>query len=520
MPSLPIDYDAPETFEFNPRQQYFPCTPLPAAGTASQLQPEHRAELVELVRRRLATSRGLGGFQHPLTLTETIGGKSGWKAKHCVLVQAVNRSLHVTMDKQRSDLAEWDISACSAEDKHGRLRTKPDSRGLKRWPHKGLRLQMVLRLLEHALLHELPADTPSPDFELVYCPTDSPPSAWNLPPGSPAQRRFRPKLDLQREEANMATEARLAAPITCADSPLSLPLPEWGSLRHPDLVTWDELRRRTIELNTIDDGEWALKHNVAVFRGSAMSKTAECHNFSTTGLRGWAAGEDGTLLEPMRLIRLSRDNWQQLAGRPRLLYLRNKRPDLLDVNFSDQDELTAALGIDFRRFRGDDPHFMTITEQRERYRLIINAGRNSCWADRLRYLLLSSQAVVRQHSPCGEYWEELLRPYVHFLPTDSNFDNLTDTLDWAQAHDPAVRQIVRQAQAFVDSVLSVEGIYFYTAELLRQFSTLFRYPIVPHPQSRMFRCPAGACRFVHRAAGARSTAAADETESTCFTNPS
>lgn len=89
--------------------------------------------------------------------------------------------------------------------------------------------------------------------------------------------------------------------------------------------------------------------------------------------------------------------------------------------------------------------------------------------------------MVRQDSPCIEYWEGLLEPGVHYISTDSNFDNLTAAIEWAREHDAEVVAMVDRAHELLHSALSVEGIYFFMQQLLLGYSELFHYTPVVNP---------------------------------------
>lgn len=68
--------------------------------------------------------------------------------------------------------------------------------------------------------------------------------------------------------------------------------------------------------------------------------------------------------------------------------------------------------------------------------------------------MLRSNSVVVMPKPTYETWlmEGLLRPYVHYLPLDAPQD-APALLRWARANDAAVRQIVANAQDWVQRIL-------------------------------------------------------------------
>ncbi len=117
-----------------------------------------------------------------------------------------------------------------------------------------------------------------------------------------------------------------------------------------------------------------------------------------------------------------------------------------------------------------------------------------------------------QETPCHEYWQELALPGVHYvcyatdeecgtndtaltsitnlvsqISVDSNLDNLTAAVLWAKFHDTEVQQIIENAHTLLSWVLSTDGIYTYTRELLLAYTERITYPV-----NRL----AGAVRFV------------------------
>ena len=84
---------------------------------------------------------------------------------------------------------------------------------------------------------------------------------------------------------------------------------------------------------------------------------------------------------------------------------------------------------------------------------------------------------------------------MHYLPTDSNFDNISAVVEWARENDNKVQQIVRNANELLDQVLSVEGVYHYWTEIFVGLSRLTRHKPEVHPSARQFVCTTGQCAW-------------------------
>ena len=132
--------------------------------------------------------------------------------------------------------------------------------------------------------------------------------------------------------------------------------------------------------------------------------------------------------------------WKTLGTRLKLIHLRDRRPDLLDVNLGHLAELSEQYGVDFSQYELDGPAFLPMETQYAQFRMVLSVGRKNCWADRLRYLLMSPCLVLLQTGrPCKEYWEIHLQPYIHYVPVDAELNNLTAAIEWANSNVQHVR---------------------------------------------------------------------------------
>ena len=86
--------------------------------------------------------------------------------------------------------------------------------------------------------------------------------------------------------------------------------------------------------------------------------------------------------------------------------------------------------------------------------------------------LLSGMVVLMQASGVNEWFEPLLRPWVHYVPVASTLANLSDAVVWAREHQPEARAIARAAARLVEGALSERALAFYTGRLLHRFALL------------------------------------------------
>lgn len=148
------------------------------------------------------------------------------------------------------------------------------------------------------------------------------------------------------------------------------------------------------------------------------------------------------------------------TGRSRLKYLAEQTPELYDVSISGQ---CGGKSWELQRLGVMEHH---------RFKYIVYAEGNCFWADRLNKQVFGPSVVVKQETPCGQFWEPLLRPLVHYLPTDFFFGNTDAQLRWAIAHDDEARVLVKNANEFAANFLSLTGIEAYVEVLLAEYTAL------------------------------------------------
>lgn len=232
------------------------------------------------------------------------------------------------------------------------------------------------------------------------------------------------------------------------------------------LREWDDAMRNASKL----DGRevpWFEKASKAVFRGSIRVSAL----FKDTDLFDKlcdAAGRTGLWHNALKHIEALR-NFDMMTGQRRRIWplsaswFASKTEPILDVRVS---------GTCGRRIYLNDGLAL---KMQNRYKYVIHAEGNSFWADRLLIQLFGSSAVIKQSTPCGMFFEPLLRPYTHYIPVDFSFRQLVRQTMWARANDAKVHGIVRSARKFASEYLSIAGVQTYADELLIQYTSLLAH---------------------------------------------
>ncbi|KAK4528074.1 hypothetical protein GAYE_SCF48G6008 [Galdieria yellowstonensis] len=222
----------------------------------------------------------------------------------------------------------------------------------------------------------------------------------------------------------------------------NLPFPMLeGSSSRGDWNSWDssvqELQKHSIP--------WTQKSSHAIFRG---------------GLR------DSSYFQ-------SREEAQRKCmevGRGKLLKLQEKRRDLLNISVG--GKCLKPYSLQRMSF-----------EQQQHFKYNIYAEGNCFWADRLAKQLFASFVTIKQETPCGLYFEPLLQPMIHYIPTDYFFNDLIEKIEWAKAHDDQAKEIMRQANQWALEYLSFSAVLAFVEILLGEYALLLQQPIGVHREA-------------------------------------
>lgn len=235
---------------------------------------------------------------------------------------------------------------------------------------------------------------------------------------------------------------------------------------------------------TYSDLRWAERAPRAVFRGSFKAFSTGCIKAAESGMAAGAAllGEGTCNMkgpkQPWPTAKVHAGNWQQY-GRSRLLHLRAQRPDLLNVAFHASQYPRYEpwnLTFDQQAYPIDAPAIMSLLEQRAAFRYAVYAEGNCGWADRLKHLFLMGFLVFVQLTPCREFYTQFFDPWVHYIPVDGRFDNLTAGVEWANAHEAEAEAMATASQARAMRVLTPDSMFKYAyalfGELRRTYAVL------------------------------------------------
>lgn len=110
----------------------------------------------------------------------------------------------------------------------------------------------------------------------------------------------------------------------------------------------------------------------------------------------------------------------------------------------------------------------TITDMLQ-YKYILSIEGNDV-ATNLKWAM-ASNSVVLMPQPHVESWfaESLLKPYVHYVPVRNDFSDLYTQKKWCDAHPEKCKEIIRNAQAFVQPFRNHERDYYLCFKVLQRY---------------------------------------------------
>jgi hypothetical protein len=116
-----------------------------------------------------------------------------------------------------------------------------------------------------------------------------------------------------------------------------------------------------------------------------------------------------------------------------------------------------------------------------RYKYLLSVEGNDV-ATGLKWMLYSN-SVVLMSRPTVATWamEDLLVPYVHYIPLANDYSNLLEMVKWAEEHDEACQEISKRATEFIEhlwiSKQAKKDTKYLQETLVRSYANQFSDPL-------------------------------------------
>lgn len=105
-----------------------------------------------------------------------------------------------------------------------------------------------------------------------------------------------------------------------------------------------------------------------------------------------------------------------------------------------------------------------------RYRYQICADGNTCTYPGFIWRLASNSITFKQKSPNTQWFYELFKPGIHYVEVANDFHDLPEKVQWANAHEEAVKKMIEAANAVASAEMTPDKILGYLVQLLNTYA--------------------------------------------------
>lgn len=155
------------------------------------------------------------------------------------------------------------------------------------------------------------------------------------------------------------------------------------------------------------------------------------------------------------------------SERDPLVLLSRRRPELLDAQYTKNQAWKSDADT-----LGQPPASELKHEEFCQYKYLFNF-RGVAASFRLRHLFLCGSAVFHVGSDWIEFFYERLEPWFHYIPINTDLNDVEELLLFAQKNDRLISKIARQGRDFIWENLTMKNVELFWKELLIEYSKVF-----------------------------------------------
>ena len=104
-----------------------------------------------------------------------------------------------------------------------------------------------------------------------------------------------------------------------------------------------------------------------------------------------------------------------------------------------------------------------------KYKYLVDMRGFGGWTDRLKFLLAMKRPVFIQERPEKEHFFNELEPMVHYVPVREDLSDLIEKIDLLDSDDSLYKQIIQNAERFVDRYFSEEAVLKDMADKIEKY---------------------------------------------------
>nr|CAB3264996.1 protein O-glucosyltransferase 1 [Phallusia mammillata] len=194
------------------------------------------------------------------------------------------------------------------------------------------------------------------------------------------------------------------------------------------LGRWDQMREELAKKSK--EFPWSLKQNTAFFRGSRTS-----------------------------------------SQRDPLVLLSRKKPELVDAQYTKNQAWKSEKDT-----LGAEPAEVVHLIDHCKYKYLFNF-RGVAASFRLKHLFLCNSLVFHVGHEWLEFFYPALKPWVHYIPVNTDLKDVEELLEFARENDDLMKQIATRGKRFIEQRLRMEDVECYWKKLLLNYSNLLDYTV-------------------------------------------
>ena len=159
----------------------------------------------------------------------------------------------------------------------------------------------------------------------------------------------------------------------------------------------------------------------------------------------------------------------QRFPRVKLVQLSNNFPEILDAKFN------TIYGDYYVKSIFPQLNYMGETlpiedHMQYKYQILID-GNSAPWT-RGFWQLHCNSVILKQTSNYIQWYYELLKPYVHYIPFDYHCTDLIEKIRWAQNNEDKVLEIIKNANSVAENCLQYSDILLYMYAVINKYAKL------------------------------------------------
>jgi len=159
--------------------------------------------------------------------------------------------------------------------------------------------------------------------------------------------------------------------------------------------------------------------------------------------------------------------------RVKLVQLSKKYPDILDAKFNKIVQDGGNIQSIFTNLDYIGNTINISDHIQYKYQILID-GNSAAWT-RCWWQLHSNSVILKQNSNYLQWYHELLKPYVHYIPFDYFCSDLIEKIQWAQDNDKKAQEIVKNANLIAEHCLQYSDLLLYIYAVITSYAKLLTF---------------------------------------------